>query len=62
MVQNAKKVTVVFHYDRSLLFSSFVEVVCYDVIDVSLRPLNVKVFFRGAPLLWGMWSTIQCTE
>ena len=42
-----------FHYDRSLLLSSFVEVLCCDVISVPHHSVNGKSFFlRGAPFLW----------
>ena len=34
-------------YDRSLLFSSLVEVVCCDVICVPLSSVNGKLFFMG---------------
>jgi len=48
--------------DRSLLFSSLVEVVCCDVIYVLIPSFNGKLFFDGAHFLWCMCSIILCIE
>ena len=38
--------------------SSFLEVVCCDVIYVLLHSVSWKLLFRGSPFLWFMWSII----
>ena len=40
------------------LLSSFLEIVCCDVICVPLHSVSWKFLFRGAPFLWCMWSII----
>jgi hypothetical protein len=53
------KVKIMLDYDRSFLVSSFVEVVCCNVIMSHLTLFKDRCFLCGAIFVWCMWITTK---